>query len=164
MNREWMREKLERFEALCNAYDRESRRTTDYNELKQEISADMTTREPTVREILRRLDAELAQADLRPLHMTGVHEAQRAIGQALGIVRDQDEWKANLEPDAPSLIADQFHPLIWAGASPRASPACTCQATRRPRPGGHARTASTTSPRAPTPARPRARTSSSSSF
>jgi len=34
------------------------------------------------------------------------------------VLRDQDEWAANLAPDAPSLIADQFHPDVWAAASP----------------------------------------------
>lgn len=37
--------------------------------------------------------------------------------EGLGILRDQDEWKVNLAPDAPSLIADQFHPHVWAAAS-----------------------------------------------
>lgn len=37
--------------------------------------------------------------------------------RGLGILRDQDEWKVNLAPDAPSLIADQFHPHVWAAAS-----------------------------------------------
>ena len=77
----------------------------------------MAMLEPTIREIFKRLDPELAQADLRPLAMTGVVQALRAIRLALGILRDQDLWKTKLAPDAPSLVADQFHPRIWAAAS-----------------------------------------------
>jgi hypothetical protein len=41
----------------------------------------------------------------------------RAVRKGLGILRDQDEWKANLAPDAPSFVADQFHPHVWAAVS-----------------------------------------------
>lgn len=41
----------------------------------------------------------------------------RALQQALGILRDREEWQVNLAPDAPALIADQFHTRIWAAAS-----------------------------------------------
>jgi hypothetical protein len=112
-----MLEKLEQFKALCEAYEHESRRTADYTDRQRELGAEMSTLQPTVREILKRLDPELAAAELRPMHLTGVSEALDAIRQALGILRDQDEWKANLAPDAPSLVADQFHPRIWAAAS-----------------------------------------------
>jgi hypothetical protein len=49
--------------------------------------------------------------------MLGASGAADAVEQALGILRDQDEWKVNLAPDAPSLVADQFHPTIWKAAS-----------------------------------------------
>jgi uncharacterized protein (TIGR02391 family) len=49
--------------------------------------------------------------------MYGTSRARSSVEQALGILRDQDEWKANLAPDAPSLIADEFHPNVWTAAS-----------------------------------------------
>lgn len=49
--------------------------------------------------------------------MYGTSRPRRAVEQALGILRDQDEWKENLAPDAPSLIADQFQPNVWKSAS-----------------------------------------------
>jgi Protein of unknown function (Hypoth_ymh) len=52
-----------------------------------------------------------------PSHFGGAQDSLRAVQQGLGILRDQDEWKANLAPDAPSLIADQFHPHVWAAAA-----------------------------------------------
>jgi hypothetical protein len=115
VNREWTRERLEQFKGLCEDYEREGH--GEYNHRKRELSAEMATREPAVREILERLDPELAQAELRAMYTGGVTEAFRAMRQALGILRDQDEWKANLAPDAPALVADQFHPRIWDAAS-----------------------------------------------
>ena len=117
MNREWMRDRLEGFATLCEAYEFEARTTSEYSSTQREIAAEMATREPAIREILKRLDPGLDQAELRPMYTGGVTEAFRAIRLALGILRDQDEWKANLEPDAPSLVADQFHPRIWGAAS-----------------------------------------------
>jgi hypothetical protein len=72
---------------------------------------------PTVREILKRLDPAIAKDVELPTYTDGASSSLRAVQQGLGILRDQDEWAANLAPDAPSLIADQFHPHVWAAAS-----------------------------------------------
>ena len=62
-----------------------------------------------------------SNASTRPLprlpSIAGASGSQHAVQEGLGILRDQDEWAANLAPDAPSLIADQFHPYVWAAAS-----------------------------------------------
>jgi len=116
MNREWIRERLDYFKALCEAYELQARTTTEYSYKQRESSAEMETAEPTVRQILKRLHPELAQSELRPMYTGGVSEALRAIRHALGILHDQDEWKANLAPDAPSLVADHFYPRIWGAA------------------------------------------------
>jgi hypothetical protein len=115
MDREWMRERLEHFKDLCEAYARES--VVDYTDRKGRISDEMATLDPTVREILKRLDPTLAEGDFEPSIHRGAEDALRAAQKGLGILRDQDLWKTKLAPDAPSLIADQFHPRIWGAAS-----------------------------------------------
>jgi uncharacterized protein (TIGR02391 family) len=63
------------------------------------------------------VDPTLVQEVKEPLHLTGASNSLRAVRQGLGILRDQDEWVTNLSPDAPPLIADQFHPHVWAAVS-----------------------------------------------
>ncbi len=107
MNRQWMRERLESFKALCERYEDEGRRTTDYTDTMRAISDQMTYQMLTVREILKRLDPTLAQGSNRaPVPRRSIRLAA-GWPAGLGILRDQDEWAANLTPDAPSLIADQ---------------------------------------------------------
>jgi Protein of unknown function (Hypoth_ymh) len=120
MNREWMRERLESFKALCEEYDLEGRRVryTDYTDRHRAITDEMSSQMPTVREILTRLDSALVEHVELPTDTDGASGSLRAVQQGLGILRDRDEWAANLAPDAPSLIADQFHPHVWAAASP----------------------------------------------
>src|SRR6266496_488439 len=117
MNRQWMRERLESFKALCENYEDEGRRTADYTDTMRAISDRMAYQMPTVREILKRLDPTLAQEVTEPQYLSGASDSLRAVQQGLGILGDQDEWAANLTPDAPLLIADQFHPHVWAAAS-----------------------------------------------
>jgi len=119
MNREWMRERLESFKALCEAYDSEEQRTNYAStNTQEELTDQMASQLPTVREILSRLDPALVKQVGMPSSMDGVYRPLLAVQQGLGILRDRDEWAANLAPDAPSLIADQFHPQVWAAASP----------------------------------------------
>jgi Protein of unknown function (Hypoth_ymh) len=115
MDREWMREQLENFGRLCEDYDRLP--VASYDSSHREISAEMAMLDPTIRQILRRLDPKLAEIELEPQYTGGVHDAIRAVQKGLGILRDQDEWQVRLAPDTPSLLADQFHPRIWGAAS-----------------------------------------------
>ncbi|HXL20759.1 MAG TPA: TIGR02391 family protein [Streptosporangiaceae bacterium] len=115
MDREWMREQLEKFGRLCEDYGRLP--VTSYGNRHREISTEMATLDPTIRQILKRLDPKLAEIELEPQYTGGVHDAIRAVQKGLGILRDQDEWEARLAPDAPSLVADKFHPRIWGAAS-----------------------------------------------
>src|SRR5574341_838646 len=117
MNRQWMRERLESFKALCEKYQDEGRRTADYTDTKRAISDQMAYQMPTVRAILKRLHPTLAQEATEPQHLGGASNPLRAVQQGLGILRDQDEWAATLAPDAPSLIAVQFHPHVCPAAS-----------------------------------------------
>jgi uncharacterized protein (TIGR02391 family) len=117
MNSEWMRERLESFRTLCQAYQNDRRSTTDYTDKQRVISDEMTSHMPTVREILKRLDPALVQQVKEPDYLTGASDSLRAVQEGLGILRDRDEWLVNLTPDAPSLTADQFHPHVWVAAS-----------------------------------------------
>jgi hypothetical protein len=120
MNREWMRERLESFKALCEAYDLENRRVryAEFTDRHRDITDQMSSQMPTVREILKRLDPALAEQVELPSMSGGTSSSRGAVQQGLGILRDRDEWAANLAPDAPTLIADQFHPYVWTAASP----------------------------------------------
>jgi len=114
-----MRERLESFKALCEAYDSAEQRTNYAStNTQEELTDQMASQLPTVREILSRLDPALVKQVGMPSSMDGVYRPLLAVQQGLGILRDRDEWAANLAPDAPSLIADQFHPQVWAAASP----------------------------------------------
>lgn len=118
MNRDWMRQRLEKFKALCETYDRVNQQsgyqwTATLDQLTSQINGEL----PTTREIVKSLDPELLTQVTAPGYMTGASGAASAVEQALGILRDQDEWKANLAPDAPSLVADQFHANVWKAAA-----------------------------------------------
>lgn len=116
MNREWMREQLTDFLALCQSYDAEL--SSEYTAAKARIADVMAPKIPTVREVLKRLDPQLATEVTMPMYMTGTSNSRRAIQFGLGILSDQDSWQMNLAPDAPSLVADRFHPHVWAAAAP----------------------------------------------
>lgn len=49
--------------------------------------------------------------------MTGVYDSLRAVHKGLGILNDQEEVRVKPAPDAPSLVADHFHPHVWVAAS-----------------------------------------------
>jgi hypothetical protein len=115
MNREWMRERLETFETILLQYDN---RNLQNPESVAELRKMITTNLPTVRQIVKQLDPALVERVTEPHARFGVHPTVRALREALGILRDQDLWAANLAPDAPSLVADQFHPHIWSAADP----------------------------------------------
>jgi hypothetical protein len=113
-----MRQRLERFRAACEEYDQENRRSGfNGSPGAEQLYSEINSAVPTVREIVKLLAPDLVERIKPPSHMLGASGAGAAAEQALGILRDQDEWKANLAPDAPSLVADQFHPTVWNAAS-----------------------------------------------
>src|SRR5215469_4104833 len=106
MDREWMRERLQAFVALCETYDQQSttvRRGGGGN--VKELTSRINTDIPTVREIIKHLDPDGIKEITSPNSMYGTAPARRVATQALGILRDQEEWKTRLAPDAPSLVA-----------------------------------------------------------
>jgi hypothetical protein len=94
MNREWMRQRLESFKVLCEAYQDERRGVSDSLTTRQHAITDqMAYQMPTVREILKRLDLALSQQVKPPQYLGGAADSLRAVQQGLGILRD---WIRNV--------------------------------------------------------------------
>ncbi|NEA60796.1 hypothetical protein G3I60_43230 [Streptomyces sp. SID13666] len=108
-----MRQQLEAFDNLAMRYEN-STRPGDY--IGDEALLEQLHRaEPTVKQVLRRLDPQLAQ-EINVDAMAGETHARNQVQRGLGILTDMDEWEARLAPDAPALPADQFHPWVWDAA------------------------------------------------
>jgi hypothetical protein len=118
MNREWMRARLTVYKDLLETWDREDKAARHGGAPKTgDITSQINIAIPTVRKIVSLLDPDLVKEITPPMAMYGVSSARKAVEQALGILRDQEEWEVNLGPDSPSLIANQFHPSVWTAAS-----------------------------------------------
>lgn len=117
MNQDWMRERLESFDRICVELEAALGPYGGWGDEARAIANKLPALIPTIREIVERLDPALVEKISQPRALNEVIAMHRAIQQSLGILRDRDEWRVNLAPDAPSLIADQFHPRIWTAAS-----------------------------------------------
>ncbi|MDX3841806.1 TIGR02391 family protein [Streptomyces europaeiscabiei] len=125
MDHDWMRQRLEAFEALATEYlglkkptvgrTLLSSGTTGVHPKAPVLRAEMYATEPTVKKILACLDPELAEKFFVN-HSGDVTGARAQVRRGLGILADMDEWATRLTPDAPSLPADQFHPWVWDAA------------------------------------------------
>lgn len=119
MKTDWMREQLERYKTLLEMYEQEDRMSARASTpKKRELNSEINGIIPTVKKIVGSLDPALVDNITPPLAMWGISRAHTAVEQALGILRAQADWDANLGPDAPSLVAEQFHPSVWEAASP----------------------------------------------
>lgn len=112
-----MRGRLQAFAKLCEEYTVESRRSDRYTDAERALNDEMNRQMPTVKEILRRLDPSLVEEIKQPQYLGGTSDSLHAVQQGLGILADWDEVAVNLAPDAPSLVADSFHPHVWTAAS-----------------------------------------------
>ncbi len=116
MDRAWMRQKLESYRDVLDEFIRLGIPwgTPQGNALVAELHR----QEPTVKQVLKRLDPELADFVLEK--WAGEHASpsgvRTCVQQGLGILDDQEEWAVKLLPDAPVLPADQFHPWVWDSA------------------------------------------------
>lgn len=112
-----MQERLEHYLDLCERYESSYRSVSyaSYTDSMRATDHEAETLQPTVERILRTLDPRLLDG-LMPLGYDSTNIASR-IRQALGVLRDQDEWARRLAPDAPTLSADGMHPLMWSAAS-----------------------------------------------
>jgi hypothetical protein len=73
------------------------------------VRARMHRLEPTARAVLKALDPDLASFNLDT--MAGEHEGITAADRGLGMLADLDDVVTRLRPEAPTLPADQLHPL-----------------------------------------------------
>jgi len=113
-----MHERLGQLRWLCEEYDKTNQQSGyESTPRLEDVFSQISRALPTAKEIVKNLDPQLVPEIKPPAYMLGSSGTVHAIDQALGILRDQDEWKANLAPDAPSLVADQFHPVVWSAAS-----------------------------------------------
>ncbi len=116
MDRAWMRQKLESYRDLLDQF---IRLHTPWTSPEGKALVDgLHRQEPTVKEILKRLDPALADF---VLDASGGKNASPSgvlacIQKGLGILGDQEEWAVKLLPDAPVLPADQLHPWVWDSA------------------------------------------------
>ena len=111
-----MREKLESYQDLLNEFIR--LKTPWGTPEGNVIVAELHRQEPTVKQVLKRLDTGLADFNLDAFG--GVNASPSGVltcvQKGLGVLDDQDEWAVRLVPDAPVLPADQFHPWVWDSA------------------------------------------------
>ncbi|GAA2507357.1 hypothetical protein GCM10010393_45220 [Streptomyces gobitricini] len=110
-----MRQQLENFASLAVRYQ-DSKRPGDVLGDK-DLRAQLHQSEPTVKQILHRLDPQLAKTVNIDV-MAGVATSRNQVLRGLGILADMDEWAVRLAPDAPSIAADQFHSWVWDAARP----------------------------------------------
>lgn len=110
-----MRQQLKAFDNLTMRYDA-NRRPGDYIG-DRALYEELHRAEPTVKQILERLDPQLAEKiDID--RMAGAAMARNEVHRGLGILANMDEWAARLAPDAPTLPADRLHPWVWEPAAP----------------------------------------------
>jgi hypothetical protein len=116
MDRAWMREKLVSYRELVQQFiDAGFPWATQQG---RPLVDELHRQEPTVKEILKRLDPGIADFNLdawggKNASPSGV---MTSIQKGLGILDDQEEWAVRLLPDAPVLQADRFHPWVWDSA------------------------------------------------
>jgi uncharacterized protein (TIGR02391 family) len=128
---EWMRQKLEAFLVLCEQYEEPNPSVTvrlrsdvgrgggSAAETRRRVEAAIDDALPTVEQIIHQLDPKLLIDGFgTAFHIGGLSATIQQTRKALAVLRDREEWKANLEPDAPSICADKLHPTIWRAAAP----------------------------------------------
>lgn len=72
--------------------------------------------EYTVKEILRRLNPDLATFNLDG--WGGVGTARAQVQRGMGALDDLAELTEHLGPEGPSIAADSLHPWVWEAAQP----------------------------------------------
>lgn len=110
-----MRERMEILLALCREYDSDSR------ERKYDLPIASTIRAqiPAARKIVAAIESDLIEGHFgMDQAYGGFYETRHTLEMALGLLADQDELTAMLAPDAPSIVADELHPIIWRAAAP----------------------------------------------
>lgn len=112
-----MQKQLNQYLDLCRAYDAAyASGGHRWNPTCEKFNDAATMLLPTVEQVFKALNSLPAQ-ELHPPSYTEGDETVRAVKQALGILRDREEWSVRLSPQAPTFAADRFHPWIWQAAA-----------------------------------------------
>lgn len=83
-----------------------------------EYHAELIRREPTVNEILKCLNPELADVNITDmLRAADRGAALDALNRALGILAQRHERETRFAPDARARPVGQFHPWVWDAAT-----------------------------------------------
>jgi uncharacterized protein (TIGR02391 family) len=106
----WMQQQLTRYYVLIERGPEDS----FLDIVDDPARVEVLRMEPTVREILERLDPALADGGIDPFGNWA--ETFDAVNSALGILAAREACETKLAPDIPVLSADQFHPWVWRAA------------------------------------------------
>lgn len=82
--------------------------------LDQDDTSSAVRLEPVVREILKRLDPELADVKIDAWENWG--QTLDAVNVGLGTIAAREACEVELAADIPVLAADQFHRWVWQAA------------------------------------------------
>jgi hypothetical protein len=108
----WMRDQLtEYYDILKRYYD--ALENSSYDAERYD-GPDLRRLEPTVREILKRLNPELADRGINAFD--NWRKTVAAVDSGLGILAAREASETKLAPDIPILPADQFHLWVWRAA------------------------------------------------
>ena len=113
--RDWARERLERFVAACERYDQDQK-ARRYDGFDEGLYNEMIRQEPTTKRIIAELDPNLADINVRN-YLAGTSTAAGNAHAALAILSDLDEVERHLGPTGPIVSADDLHQWIWGPAA-----------------------------------------------
>lgn len=113
VDRGWAKERLEEYLGLLTRFSPRTTPSGQYRTADRSVVPELQAREPTVREILRTLDPQLAAFKFDPGRGTPLSDIEGRVRRGLGILADREEWAIRLAPDAPQLTADRLHPWVW---------------------------------------------------
>ncbi|MET9102746.1 TIGR02391 family protein [Streptomyces antibioticus] len=115
MDRHWMCQRLEAFDALLVKYAASAHGPLLMRR-DHMLRREMHRAEPTIQKILECIDPQLKIDFATSPSLRALYHARVTIKTALGICEDMENWKTRLAPDSPYLIADQLHPWVWDAA------------------------------------------------
>jgi hypothetical protein len=109
---DWMRERLEALLDLCRSQN------TPTGQVDAARLSALQRQVPTARKIIETLDATLISDEFGlQEYLVGYSATIRTLERGLGLLADRGELATRLAPDAPSLVADQLHAVIWQAAA-----------------------------------------------
>ncbi|HSX07002.1 MAG TPA: TIGR02391 family protein [Candidatus Saccharimonadia bacterium] len=110
MNKEWARERLQKYLEAVRAYVSNIEDGEGYN---QQAYEDVMALEPAAKAIMKQANPDFKDYNfIHHAHNTAI----TSVIHSLALLRDAEEMEANLKPAGPQLGADTFHPWVWESA------------------------------------------------